>query len=231
MTKNGVIMSDTINNKAVIFDLDGTLIDSVPDIADNINLMLRKFGYKTLQLEQIKSFVGHGARKLVEDCIGKELTKEELDERLKFYNESYTGSGSPKTRLFDGVENMINSLKNLGYKIAILTNKPQETTNNVVENYMNDLKIDIVVGQRGDVKCKPDKTATLNILSKLNVKPSNAYFVGDGDTDVLTSINCGTNGIAVLWGYSSMEKLKGAGAKVFAKTPQEVVDIILNKKA
>jgi len=213
-------------NKAVIFDLDGTLIDSVPDIAENINIMLKRFGYPELSEDEIKSKVGHGARNLVKDCIGKPLTDKELDERLNFYNDKYTNSGSPKTHLYKGIPETLRELKNRGYKLAILTNKPQETTDNVVKNHMKDMNFDKVVGQSGSVKCKPDKTATLAILKELNVLPENAYFVGDGDADVLTSLNSGTNGIAVLWGYSSKEKLAAFGATAFVAKPEDLLKII-----
>lgn len=213
-------------NKAVIFDLDGTLIDSVPDIAENINIMLKRFGYPVLSEEEIKAKVGHGARNLVKDCIGKSLTDKELDERLEFYNYQYTNSGSPKTRLYKGIPETLKELKKRGYKLAILTNKPQETTDNVIKNHMSDLNFDKVVGQSGSVKCKPDKAATLAILKELNVLPENTYFVGDGDADVLTSLNSGTNGIAVLWGYSSKEKLAAFGATTFAYKPEDILKII-----
>lgn len=213
-------------NKAVIFDLDGTLIDSVPDIAENINIMLKHFGYPVLSEEEIKAKVGHGARNLVKDCIGKSLTDKELDERLEFYNYQYTNSGSPKTRLYKGIPETLKELKKRGYKLAILTNKPQETTDNVIKNHMSDLNFDKVVGQSGSVKCKPDKAATLAILKELNVLPENTYFVGDGDADVLTSLNSGTNGIAVLWGYSSKEKLAAFGATTFAYKPEDLLKII-----
>lgn len=213
-------------NKAVIFDLDGTLIDSVPDIAENINIMLKRFGYHVLSEEEIKAKVGHGARNLVKDCIGKSLTDKELDERLEFYNYQYTNSGSPKTRLYKGIPETLKELKKRGYKLAILTNKPQETTDNVIKNHMSDLNFDKVVGQSGSVKCKPDKAATLAILNELNVLPENTYFVGDGDADVLTSLNSGTNGIAVLWGYSSKEKLAAFGATAFAYKPEDLLKII-----
>lgn len=213
-------------NKAVIFDLDGTLIDSVPDMAENINIMLKRFGYPVLSEEEIKAKVGHGARNLVKDCIGKSLTDKELDERLEFYNYQYTNSGSPKTRLYKGIPETLKELKKRGYKLAILTNKPQETTDNVIKNHMSDLNFDKVVGQSGSVKCKPDKAATLAILKELNVLPENTYFVGDGDADVLTSLNSGTNGIAVLWGYSSKEKLAAFGATTFAYKPEDILKII-----
>ncbi len=212
--------------KAVIFDLDGTLLDTVPDILDNINLMLVHFGYKPVDEETLKGYVGSGARKLCADAIGVKITEQELDERLAYYNSFYTASESPKTKLFIGIENVLKELKNRGYKLAILTNKPQETTDKVYENYLKSFGFDAVVGQSGTVKCKPDKTATLNLLKKLDVSPENAYFVGDGETDVLTSINSGTKGIAVLWGYRKKAQLESVGAKIFAYSPNDLLSII-----
>lgn len=212
--------------KAVIFDLDGTLLDTVPDILDNINLMLKRFGYKEIDAETLKGYVGSGARKLCADCIGAPLSETELDERLAFYNGLYTLSESPKTKLFDGIDMVLRTLKKRGYKLAILTNKPQETTDKVYKNYLKDFGFDAVVGQSGGVKCKPDKTATVNILNKLGVLPENCYFVGDGETDVLTSLNAGTRGISVLWGYRKKHHLLKVGAKVFAETPKELLSLI-----
>ena len=212
--------------KAVVFDLDGTLLDTVPDILDNINLMLKHFGYKTIDEETLKSYVGCGARNLCARSIGLPVTEAELDERLLYYNRMYTSSESPKTRLFDGVGDMLRILKKRGYKLAIVTNKPQETTDKVYKNHLKEFGFDAVVGQREGVKRKPDKTATLDLLTKLGVLPENCYFVGDGETDVLTSVNAGTRGIAVLWGYRKKDQLEKVGAKVFAATPEELLSKI-----
>jgi phosphoglycolate phosphatase len=91
---------------------------------------------------------------------------------------------------------------------------------------MSDMGFDLVVGQSGKVKVKPDPTAAKQILKEFDVLPENCYFVGDGETDVMTSINLGSNGIAVLWGYRTKEQLKDAGAKVFANSPKELLDLI-----
>lgn len=213
-------------NKAIIFDLDGTILDTLPDIMDNMNLMLEKFGYKTVSIKDTRKFIGSGARKLVERAIGVPLEKEELDERLKVYNTAYTSSGSPKTKIFDGMGDVLKELKSRGYFLAILTNKPQETTDKVYEEYLKDFGFSKVIGQSGTVKCKPDKTATINILNELDVLPENAYFVGDGETDVLTAINSNVKSIAVLWGYRDKEQLEQAGAKVFAYTPKDLLSLI-----
>lgn len=219
--------------KLVIFDLDGTLLDTVPDITDNINGMLLHFGYSTLTEEQVASLVGSGAKKLVTDCIAvslkdKALSEEELSERLSYYNGNYTSSSSPKTKAFDGIGKVLTDLKKDGYLIAIMTNKPQETTDRVVKEHLSEFAFDKIVGGSGKVKCKPDKTATVNLLNELGVLPCDAFFVGDGETDVLTAINTDTHGISVLWGYRSKSQLETAGAKVFAETPEELYSIIKN---
>lgn len=213
-------------NKAVIFDLDGTLLHTVPDITDNVNATLSHFGYPSVTESDVARFVGNGARNLIEKCVGVPVTSEELDERLAYYNKIYTECGSPKTALFDGISEVLCTLKERGYKIAILTNKPQMTTDNVYCNYLSEFIFDEVVGSSDTVKCKPDKTATLNILKTLDVLPENCYFIGDGETDVMTAINSGTKGIAVLWGYRSKAQLESAGAKVFASKPVDILDLV-----
>ncbi len=213
-------------NKLIIFDLDGTLIDSLPDIAHNVNLALEKFGYKKREYSEIMNFIGNGARRLVKDCMGRGVTDGEVDECLKFYNELYTNSGSPKTGLFDGVAQMLKRVKQSGYKISILTNKPQITTDNVYDNYLKQFEFDMVVGQSDKIKCKPNKEGAEFIMKTLDVRPENCYFIGDGETDVLTAINAGVNAISVLWGYRSKAQLEEAGGKIFVQTPLEILSVL-----
>lgn len=213
-------------NKAVIFDLDGTLLDSIQDIADNINAMLMQFGYPQRRVDEIMQFIGNGARNLVKRSLPDTATGQEIDQRLEYYNKIYTESGCPLTKLFDGVKEVVETLKERGYKIAILTNKPQLATDRIYQRYMSELSIDLVVGQRDGVKIKPDPASALKILSEFSVEPKNAYFVGDGETDVLTAINGKMQSVAVLWGYRSKAQLEEAGAKIFVKTPLQLLDII-----
>ena len=216
-------------NKAVIFDLDGTVIDSLKDIAENVNLMLFHYGYKTLSEEEVKRIIGNGARRVVKDAllsVGVKPTEKELEEGVRYYNEKYNSCASLYTKPFDGISEVIKELSGRGYKIAILSNKPQTTADLVCSIYLKDIKIDKIIGERDGVKCKPDKTATLSILKEFDVLPENCYFVGDGETDVLTSLNAETNGIAVLWGNRTKEQLVKAGAKVFAEKPSDLLKLI-----
>lgn len=219
-----------MNDKLVIFDLDGTLIDSAHDIKDSINAMLVKFGYRERTLEDIKRFIGNGAKNLVKKSIGVQISDSELEERLSFYNRLYTESGSPKTRLYGGVKEVLEELKNRGYKIALLTNKPQMTTDDVYKTYLKDFRFDSVVGQREGFKKKPDPETTVNMMKALSVRPENVFFVGDGETDVMTAINAGVKGIAVLWGYRDKARLEEAGAVRFAYKPSDLLDIINYRK-
>ena len=213
-------------NKAVIFDLDGTLLDTLPDIYDYVNVTLEKFGAQPRKQSEVRRFIGNGAKKLIERSFDNKLDEPQLKERLDFYNKAYTSSGSPKTKLFDGVSEVLKELKNRGYKLGILTNKPQITTDDVNQRYLKEFSFDSIIGQRDGVKCKPDPTAVLSMLKEMDVLPENAYFVGDGETDTEVSINANMNGIAVLWGYRDYEDLYCAGARTFCASPKELLNLI-----
>lgn len=211
--------------KLVIFDLDGTLIDSLPDIYEQVSLTLKEFNQPLHSFDEVRAFTGHGARQLIQNSFTS--TDEEVVEKgLKYYNEHYTNCGSPNTRVFSGVEQLILALKERGYKVAILTNKPQMTTDEVYKKYLSHLNFDMVLGQSEKVKCKPDKSATLLIMKTLGASEESTCFVGDDITDVLTAINAGVKGISALWGYREKEFLVNAGATRFALTPMDVLSFI-----
>ena len=217
---------NSILNKAVIFDLDGTLLDTAPDICAYVNIALEHFGYKKVTKSDIVKFIGNGARNLITRCLGEGVSEQTIDTVLAFYNNVYANSNSDYTVVFDGIIDLLFDLKKRGYKLIIMTNKPQRNTDDLYKKFFKNIGFDAVIGQSDSVKCKPDKTATINVLNKLNVLPENTYFIGDGETDVITSINAGTNGIAVLWGYRTKEQLSSAGATVFASHPSQLSSII-----
>lgn len=213
-------------NKLAIFDLDGTLIDSIHDIADNINLMLTHFGYPIKTEKEVMSFVGFGAKQLVLSAIGKKISEEQAERCLSYYNNLYTASNSPKTKVFHGIKKVLKELKKRGYILSILSNKPQETLDNVYNNYLNNLGFSDYIGGSINRKRKPDTSETEKLLKKYSIEKENAYMIGDGEADVLTAINSSINSVAVLWGYRDKEALKSVGATVFAQKPSYLLNIL-----
>ena len=213
--------------KLVVFDLDGTLIHSVPDIADCLNITLEKFGHAKREEKEVAQMIGNGVRNLLIRAIDKQLSDQEIDERVKFYNQIYTNCDNSKTKLFDGVEEVLKTLKSKGFMLGVLTNKPQSATDNVYQTYLKEIGFDAVVGQSSSVKIKPDPAALLDVLKKLDVKPENAYMVGDGEPDAQVAVNAGVNGVSVLYGYRTKEQLIKAGAKIFVDTPADLLKVIL----
>ena len=213
-------------NKAIIFDLDGTLLDTLDDITDSINGMLNEFGYKPLDRETVRAIIGSGAKKLIADALPEKVTDEEFVKRLEAYDRIYNASGSPKTKLFGGIREVLIELKQRGYKLAVLSNKPQHSTDKVAEKYLQGLGFDFIGGQSEKIKCKPDPSGALYVLDKLGVKPKHAFLVGDGETDVIAAKNAGIIGVGALWGNRTKAQLQAAGGVLFAETPSDILKII-----
>ncbi|MBP5466308.1 MAG: HAD hydrolase-like protein, partial [Clostridia bacterium] len=158
-------------DKAVIFDLDGTLLDTIDDITDSINGMLNEYGYKAIDKERVRAIIGSGAEKLIADALPEKLKDGEFVKRLETYNRIYNASGSPKTKLFGGVKETLKELKNRGYRLAVLSNKPQHSTDKVAEKYLSGLGFDYIAGQSEIIKCKPDPAGALYVLKELGASP------------------------------------------------------------
>ncbi len=213
-------------SKLVIFDLDGTLLDTLPDLTYNVNKMLEHFNLPVVSTQNVRRFIGNGARKLVERAVGGVQDEKRFEEYFAYYNELYNSSDSSETKFFDGIPEVLSEFKKRGYKLAICTNKPQIPTENVCEQFFKEFECDKVVGLSEKVIRKPDPKATLDIIEKLGVEKENVYFIGDGETDVMTAINAGIKSVAVLWGYRDKEELQEAGAKIFAEKPLDLLELI-----
>ncbi len=211
--------------KLVIFDLDGTLLDTSGDLCDAMNAMLEFYGFPHITVEQAKAYIGNGAKNFVIRSlpVGCEIP---IEECLKKYNEIYNSSGSPKTALYDGIDVLLKNLKMDGAMLAIASNKPQPSMDEVYKRYLKQYDFDYVYGNRPCFAHKPDKECGEFILNELGVLPENAVVVGDGETDVRFAENLGCTGIAVTWGYRDKKVLTDAGAKIFADSASELYDII-----
>lgn len=208
--------------KAVIFDLDGTLLDSLNDILDVLNNTLAHFDLPRITRAQAQSYIGNGARELVRRAIG-EKNGGRLDEILAYYKEKYALSENKLAGLYAGEDKALKQLKEAGVKLAVLSNKPHVAAVRANEIFFKDFAFDCVLGQKDGAPLKPDPAAVETILKELDVKREECVFVGDGETDVETAKNAQMDCVSVLWGYRTKAQLKAAGAIRFAENFDELV--------
>lgn len=211
--------------KAIIFDLDGTLLDTLPDIHICLNGCLNYFSLPELSFETTKKFVGNGAKKLVERAVGER--SDAAEKVYKLYSERFASCDNSHTGLFPYEAETLKKLISSGIKLNVVTNKPQRATDNVFAKYLANFGFSIVLGQTEYYPLKPNPASTLAILDKLRLTKEECVFVGDGETDVETARAAGLECISVLWGYRSREELAAAGATCFARDFAELGEMLL----
>jgi phosphoglycolate phosphatase len=214
--------------KAVIFDLDGTLLDTISDISDSVNEVLRNNGYKEFGTEDYKYFVGKGVDVLIHTIIEKDnIPKEMFSKIRKEYIETYDKRSGIKTKPYSGIMSLLSSLHENNVRINILSNKPHHQVLQVVYNYFQDIDFDFVYGKKPEFEIKPNPTSVLEIVDKLGVKKEEILYVGDTSTDMLTAFNANLDSVGVLWGFRKRPELEEAHAKYIVKEPTEILDIVL----
>jgi phosphoglycolate phosphatase len=218
-----------MNNKAIIFDLDGTLIDSLEDIAVCMNQVLEELNLPSHKIEDYKYFVGGGISILVDNALHKDTSdkvKEEVTNRFKVV---YDQKLHAKTLPYDGIYELLDELKRLDFKIGILSNKPHEFTIEYAKNLFSKYEMKEVHGQKSHIAKKPDPSAAIQIAKSFEVPCEEVYFVGDTMVDMQTAVNAKMIGIGVLWGFRDEEELINHGATFVVKHPLDILEIV-NKK-
>jgi phosphoglycolate phosphatase len=212
--------------KAVIFDLDGTLLNTIDDIADAVNQALSDLGCPTHDVEIYRIIVGAGVENLVWRILPEGRRDEQTQKRcLEGVREYYKKFGLRKTRPYDGIKDLLDKLANRGVKLAVLSNKPHENTVIQVAHYLGDHVFDEVHGAKPNVPNKPDPTSALGIAKRFKVDPAECIFVGDSDIDMQTAKNAGMYPVGVLWGFRSHEELLAHGAKRLIENPLQLTDL------
>ncbi len=209
--------------KAVIFDLDGTLIDSLEDIAINANKVLRQLNCPTHSLEQYKHFVGDGAKVLMQNAMPKYISKNYLTEALELFKSFYEQNLHANTKLYEGVKPLLIELVEQNIPLAILSNKPDKFTKLYVETLLPDIPFVVVSGQQESVEKKPHPAGALNIAKKFQIDPKDIYFVGDTATDMKTAKNANMVAVGVSWGFRTIKELQDNGADFIIKKPEELL--------
>jgi phosphoglycolate phosphatase len=212
--------------KSLIFDLDGTLINSLFDIATSMNKVLEKHNYPTHEISKYNYFVGDGALVLVKNAMPQNASNEEIQIALKSFIEIYEQNTHNNTFAYEGIYEMLEKLENLKIKKAILSNKPHKFTLKYVENLFNNFDFQEVHGQKIEVPKKPDPTMAIEIATKLNTKVEDMIFIGDTATDMKTAKNAGMIAVGVEWGFRGVEELLENGADFIVKTPQDILKLL-----
>lgn len=211
--------------KAVIFDLDGTLLDTSRDIQKVLNGSLEKFLLPSLSLEKTLEFVGDGAKKLIERAVGNRLDL--IDDVYADYIVNFVICDNNLTELFDYEDEILNNFKEADIKLAIVSNKPQGAVDRVYAKFLSKYNFCEVLGQTEYYPLKPDPASTLAVLYKLGVEKEDCLYVGDGDADVITAKAAGLRCISALWGFRSRKQLEAVGATEFALNFKELGKIVL----
>ena len=208
--------------KAVIFDLDGTLLNTLEDLANASNFALRSCGYNEHPIKDYIRFVGSGRYILMKRILPEEdkNNEEAIEKVLKLFDEYYGEHMHDTTKPYDGIYELIKDIK-----LAVVSNKPDEFAGETVNRYFGN-DFEITYGQRPNHAVKPDPKTVYEVMEYLNVTKEECIYVGDSDVDMKTAQNAGVKSIGVAWGFRGEEELKSAGADYIIRTPQELVNLL-----
>ena len=212
----------------IIFDLDGTLLNSLNDLHACFNHAIASFGYPKRTLNEIKSFVGNGIKKAIERALPNPIEDSDLNKIVDYFRIYYKDHMLEYTKPYDGIIPMLKELKQKGYKIAVVSNKYDDAVKNLVKNYFGEY-IDIAVGEGYGIRRKPEIDGVIEAINELNSNLKKAIYIGDSEVDIKTAKNAGIHCISVTWGYRDKDFLMSEGAEYFANLPKEIIEIIEKK--
>ena len=196
--------------KLVIFDLDGTLLDTIADLAESTNHALKQLGYPTHNVETIRTFVGNGINKLLERALPlQEQTEENVRLMRSHFVPYYDAHNADLSSPYPGIVHLLEDLQEKGIMIAVASNKYQEATVKLVKHYFPTINFIEILGQREGINVKPDPSIVFDILQKANVNKEEVLYVGDSGVDMQTAINAGVDAVGVTWGFRPRTELEG----------------------
>ncbi|MCP4129765.1 MAG: HAD family hydrolase [bacterium] len=215
------------NKKAVVFDLDGTLINTLEDLAASMNAVLEKRGFPVFPVEQYKKLIGDGVEILAERVLpeGKKeerLIKECAEDMKQEYDRKWKATAAP----YPGIPELLTGLEERGIRMAVLTNKPHEFTEITITTFLPHWNFEILLGARSEVPRKPHPAGAFEIIERMSLSPDEFYYLGDTNTDMKTAVAAGMYPVGVLWGFRDAEELMESGAKKLLERPEELLDML-----
>ncbi len=215
--------------KAALFDMDGTVLNSIEDIHDSVNSSLRHFGMPEISPDDTLRFVGNGARRLIEQAVPAGTGKSQIEAVLEYYVNYYQTHCLIKTMPYEGITDLMRRLKSAGIRQVIVSNKPDAAANEIAERFFSGLA-EFVIGEREGLRRKPWPDMVEEAVERLGLSKDECVYIGDSEVDCETAENAGMSCISVLWGFRDRMTLEEAGASVFAETPAELGDLITTDK-
>ncbi len=211
--------------KATLFDLDGTLLNTLDDLADTANAALRQLQYQEHPVDSYRYFVGDGLRTLIERILPESCMEKQISECEQVFKELYAIHWADKSRPYPGVMAMLGDLRGMGLMLAILSNKPDEFTRMCVNRFFPADTFSSVAGQRAGIAKKPDPAGALIIAEKLGIRCDDVLYIGDTATDMQTGKRAGMRTAGVLWGFREIAELEKNGADFIISHPREIVKL------
>lgn len=209
-----------------IFDMDGTILDTLEDLMDAVNYALDKNHFPTRSIDDVRRFLGNGMWKLIERAVpegtGRELQVKVHHDFMDYYHIHCADNTKP----YDGILELLQKLRNSGCKTAVVSNKADEAVHELCEQYFPGL-FDYEIGAREGIANKPAPDSVFEVLRNLHLEKKDAVYIGDSDVDVATADNAGVDSIIVTWGFREKDFLMQKGAKVFADSTDEIINIII----
>lgn len=211
--------------EAVIFDLDGTLLNTLEDLMDSVNYALRTCGMQEKSYEEIRRSVGNGIERLLELVVPNGSKNPQFDRIYALFKEYYGVHCNDKTDLYPEIRELLDTLKQEGFLMAIVSNKYYEGVQTLKEQYFKDY-LQVAIGERDGIRKKPAPDTVLAALKELKVPKEKAVYIGDSEVDIATAANTGMDCITVGWGFRTREEQEAAGGKVFVKSPMEILELL-----
>lgn len=211
--------------KLIVFDMDGTILDTLEDLKNSMNHTLKLHQMPERTLDEIRSFVGNGIRRLIELAVVKDTPVDKIDIIQKDFMKHYEIHCADFTRPYDGINNLIKELRNRGYKTAVVSNKADAAVLDLCAQYFPGL-FDLAIGERPEIAKKPAADMVNLALKQLHIPKEDAVYIGDSDVDVATAKNSNLDMIAVDWGFRTREFLTEQGAEVIVSKPEEILKLV-----
>lgn len=214
------------NIDTIIFDMDGTVLNTLDDLTESVNYVMNRFNMPTHGTEDYRRYFGNGIRYALKCAVPEGTSDSVIDEMLPVFKEHYDKHCLDRTRPYDGITELMRKLKGRGYKMAIVSNKIDSAVKELNDRFFSEY-VDVAIGEREGIKRKPAPDTVIAALNELVSNKETSVYIGDSEVDYQTAVNSGIPCISVLWGFRDKDYLVDIGAELFAETPQEVLDILM----